>query len=180
MKLDSMIKEGKRPLTCIDVEQAREFVGKECIFSDYYDNYQDIRKYDIESHNKYTGILSMDDEKEWGDYVFKNTKNESRYRLILPREWVEQPTTPKFEPYTLDTWEQDFKPGDMVFFRGKEDTPRAKNYYKCMYLGHLEDKNNRILIILGCWLFAFDELIELYEIYRNGTWEPFGRKTNEG
>lgn len=28
MILDSRIKDGKRPLTCIDIEQARAFVGK--------------------------------------------------------------------------------------------------------------------------------------------------------
>lgn len=176
MELDSRIKEGKRPLTCLDVEQAREFVGKECIFSDNYENYRNIRKYDMDNDNEYTGILSMADQTNCGDFVFKNTKNKYRYRLILPREWVEQPTTPEFVPYTLDTWEQEFKTGDVVFFKGKEDTGKENNYYKCMYLGHLENENNRILVILGCWLFAFDALIDLYEIYRNGTWEPFGRK----
>lgn len=180
MILDSRIKEGKRPLTCLDVEQAREFVGKECIFSDCYENFKDLNQYlHIDSDNP--AILSIEDESaSCGDYVFRNTKDNLQYRLILPCEWVEQPKTPEFEPYTLDTWGQDFKPGDVVFFRGKEDTWKDKNYYKCMYLGHLKNEKNRILVILGCWLFAFDELIDSFEIYRNGTWEPFGRKTNEG
>lgn len=178
MKLDSMIKEGKRPLTCIDVEQAREFVGKECIFSDYYDNYQDIRKYDIESHNKYTGILSMDDEKKWGDYVFKNTKNKSRYRLILPCEWVQPPKTPEFVPYTLDTWQHEFEPGDVIIFRGKVGTDRDGIQYKCIYAGWRQDFLNYV-IILGLWGFTFKELSELYEIYRDNTWEPFGRKVEK-
>ena len=100
--------------------------------------------------------------------------------IIKKESESEEAKTPEFVPYTLGTWGQDFKPGDVVFFRGKEDTPKEKNYYKCMYLGHLENENNRILLILGCWLFAFDELFKLYEIYRNGNWEPFGRKTKEG
>lgn len=174
MILDSRIKEGKRPLTCIDVEQAREFVGKECIFSDFFFNYLDIEKFNIDNDNEHTGILSIDDNLS--DYIFKNDRNKSCYRFILPCEWVEQPKKTEFEPYTLDTWGQDFKPGDVVFFRGKEDTPKENNYYKCMYLGYLENENNRILVILGPWLFTFFELFELYEIYRNGNWEPFGRK----
>ena len=110
----------------------------------------------------------------------KNTKNNTRYRLILPLEWIERPTTPEYVPYTLDIWGQDFKPGDVVFFRGKEDTPKENNYYKCMYLGYLENEKNRILVILGAWLFTFNELFDLYEIYRNENWEPFGKKLNGG
>lgn len=179
MILDSRIKEGKRPLTCLDVEQAREFVGKECIFSDKYENFKDLNKY-LFVDSDHTGILSIDERASCGDYVFRNAKNDVRYGLILPWEWVEQPITPEYVPYTLDTWGQDFKPGDVVFFRGKQDTPKENNYYKCMYLGYLENENNRILVILGPWLFTFFELFELYEIYRNGNWEPFGRKTTKG
>ena len=181
MELDSRIKEGKRPLTCLDVEQAREFEGKQCLFSDSYVNYKNIREY--AKYPQYTGVLHIEEDtkrfrvKE--DYVFRNGTDGYCYSLVLPLEWIE-PKNLEFEPYMLDTWGQDFKPGDVVFFRGKEDTPKEKNYYKCMYLGYLENQNNRILVILGAGLYAFDELFNLYEIYRNGTWEPFGRKANEG
>lgn len=183
MELDSRIKEGKRPLTCLDVEQAREFVGKVCLFSDTYVNYKNIYKY--AENSQYIGILEIEDKPNSSisnneEYIFRNKTDGYCYRLVLPADFIECPKTLEFVPYTLDTWGQDFKPGDVVFFRGKEDTPTENNYYKCMYLGHLENENNRILVILGAWLYAFDELFNLYEIYRNGTWEPFGRKTNEG
>lgn len=179
MILDSMIKKGKRPLTCLDVEQAREFVGMECIFSDYYDNYQNIRKYDIENHNEYTGILSIDEGKGCGDYVFKNAKNKSRYRLILPREWVKLPKAPEFVPYTLDTWQHEFNPGDVITFRGKVGSNRDGSQYKCIYAGWRQDSAPDAIIILGLWGFTFKELFELYEIHRGDgprDWEPFGRK----
>lgn len=181
MELDSRIKKGKRPLTCLDVEQAREFEGKLCLFSDAYANYKNVQEY-IKHHPKRTGILNFERAEPLvnGDLVFRNANEGVCYSLVLPCEWVEQPKTPEFEPYTLDTWGQDFKPGNVVFFRGKEDTPKENNYYKCMYLGYLENENNRILVILGPWLFTFFELFELYEIYRNGNWEPFGRKTTKG
>lgn len=182
MELDSRIKEGKRPLTCLDVEQAREFVGKQCLFSDSYVNYKNIKEY--EKFPQYTGVLNIKDKVEnlrsKEDYIFKNGTDGYCYSLVLPLEWIKEATTPEYVPYTLDTWEQEFKTGDVVFFKGKEDTWKEKNYYKCMYLGHLENEKNRILVILGCWLFAFDELIDSFEIYRNGNWEPFGRKTNKG
>lgn len=176
MILDSRIKEGKRPLTCLDVEQAREFVGKECIFSDFFINYVDIEKFNIDNDNEHTGILSIADDSSC-DYIFINARNKSRYRFILPLEWVKQPTTTEYVPYTLDTWEQEFKTGDVIIFRGKVGTDREGSKYKCIYAGWRHNINN--VIILGLWGFTFKELFELYEINRGDSprdWEPFGRK----
>lgn len=178
MILDSRIKEGKRPLTCIDIEQAREFVGKECIFSDFFLNYVDIEKFNIDNDNEHTGILSIDDNSS--DYIFINDRNESRYRFILPCEWL--PKATEFVPYTLDTWEHEFNPGDVITFRGKVGTERAGRQYKCIYAGWRRVINSDITqdatvtVDLGLWGFTFKELSELYEIYRDNTWEPFGRK----
>lgn len=176
MGLDSRIKEGKRPLTCFDEEQAKEFLGKECYFSNcksHYKNLSAFEKYvSLTDHCIGTLTAVMD----LGDRVFDVDQQCNEFRYCLPCEWVKEHEPLEFVPYTLDTWEQEFKTGDVVFFKGKEDTWKDKNYYKCMYLGHLENEKNRILVVLGCWLFAFDELIDSFEIYRNGTWEPFGRK----
>lgn len=178
MELDSSIKPGKRPLTCLDVEQAREFVGKECIFSDFFFNYLDIEKFNIDNDNEHTGILSIDDNLS--DYIFKNDRNKSCYRFILPCEWVEQKNEITFEPYTLETFEKEFNIGDVVVFREKDDDSAEGKYYKCMYSGYIQKPENKFLILLGGWLFNFTDLFFLYEIYRNGTWEPFGRKISEG
>lgn len=172
MELDSRIKEGKRPLTCFDVKEAKQFIGKECYFSNYLCNFNDIN-----SLAPRALLHNITEDKDASNPYYSCP---GYFAYCLPCEWVEQPKKPEFEPYTLDTWGQDFKPGDVVFFRGKEDTPKEKNYYKCMYLGYLENQNNRILVILGAGLYAFDELFNLYEIYRNGTWEPFGRKKEKG
>jgi hypothetical protein len=107
MKLDSRILEGKRPLTCIDVEQAREFVGKECIFSDYFLNYVDIEKFNIDNDNELTGILSIDDNSS--DYIFINARNESRYRFILPCEWVKKEPTPKHIDFEVAKKDKNFE-----------------------------------------------------------------------
>lgn len=180
MILDSRIKEGKRPLTCIDVEQAREFVGKECIFSDFFLNYVDIEKFNIDNDNEHTGILSIDDNSS--DYIFINDRNTSRYRFILPCEWVQLPKAPEFEQYTLDTWEHEFELGDVIIFRGKVGTDRAGRQYKCIYAGWRQvissdiTQDATVTVALGFGGYTFKELSELFEIYRDNTWEPFGRK----
>lgn len=171
MELDKRIMPGKRPLNCFDTEEAKQFIGKQCYFSDDARDFMNLDKADGDTLFYVAELQNIWTAEE---HCFADNSND--WRFILPLEWVEQPTTPEFVPYTLDTWGQDFKPGDVVFFRGKEDTPKENNYYKCMYLGYLENENNRILVILGPWLFTFFELFELYEIYRNGNWEPFGVK----
>lgn len=171
MELDKKILPGRKPLDCYDIEEAKQFIGKKGYFFENIYSFSDIKADDLIF---YANLTAIDEQLARCFY----DDCDSKHYYFLPEEWVKEPET-KFVPYTLDTWEQDFKPGDMVFFRGKEDTPKAKNYYKCMYLGHLENENNRILIILGCWLFAFDELINSYEIFRNEKWEPFGREVQE-
>lgn len=172
MELDSRIKEGKRPLTCFDVKEAEKFRGEDGYFAHEMEVFENLdRCY-------FSRLLGFDTCDKSIPFAVANASRD--YEFFIPEDWVKEPETPEFEPYTLDTWGQDFKPGDVVFFRGKEDTPKENNYYKCMYLGYLENENNRILVILGPWLFTFFELFELYEIYRNGTWEPFGKETKEG
>ena len=46
MKLDSRILEGKKPLTCFDVEQAKEFLGKECYFSNCKGHYKNLSAFE--------------------------------------------------------------------------------------------------------------------------------------
>lgn len=45
MELDARIVEGKKPLTCLDAEQAKLFIGKECYFSDFASKYKKNRGY---------------------------------------------------------------------------------------------------------------------------------------
>lgn len=170
MELDSRIKEGKRPLTCFDVKEAIQFIGKECYLSNSFSDYADL--------NNVTAKRILDDVSNTSIPYSSNPAG--IYCYCLPCEWVEQPKTPEFEPYTLETFEKEFNIGDVVFFREKDDDSAEGKYYKCMYSGYIQKPENKFLILLGGWLFDFTDLFFLYEIYRNGTWEPFGRKTKEG
>ena len=168
MELDSRIKEGKRPLTCFDTEEASKFVDEKGYFSDCLYNFQNL-------DNCSKSILHCIDDKreDSNDYIF----NDGKYYcpFFLPVEWVKEPKTPEFVPYTLDTWEHEFNPGDVIIFRGKVGTDRDGSQYKCIYTGWRQVFSNDV-VILGLWGFTFKELSELYEIYRDNTWEPFGRK----
>ena len=175
MKLDKKIIEGKRPLTCLDVEQAREFVGKECIFSDSYENFKDLNQY-LFVDSDYAAILSIDERASCGDYVFKNSKNNLRYSLILPLEWVKEPEK-KWRPYTLAEWVDQHEIGEVIHYRDKD----YKQQFRVMYSGYIIDDGEDIQDVrtIGRIVFMFtayflEELFKDYEICINGEWHPFG------
>ena len=175
--LDKKIKPGKRPLTCLDVDQAREFEGKKCFMASGLSYFNDLSRFefeDIKPFNASVGKLLVIDDLT--DHVFYNANTKLAYRCVLPCEWVEQKNEITFEPYTLETFEKEFNIGDVVVFRVKDDDSAEGKYYKCMYSGYIQKPENKLLILLGGWLFDFTDLFFLYEINRNGTWEPFGRK----
>lgn len=172
--LDKKIKPGKRPLTCLDVDQAREFEGKKCFMASGLSYFNDLSRFEFEPFNASVGKLLVIDDLT--DHVFYNADTKLAYRYVLPCEWFEQKNEITFEPYTLETFEKEFNIGDIVVFRGREKTCKEGNYYKCIYSGYLKSPENRILVTFGAFLFSVDELFKLYEIRRNGTWEPFGRK----
>ena len=176
MILDSRIKEGKRPLTCLDIEQAQEFVGKKCIFSDSYDDYRDIEKYNIETHNENTAILkSIKDDTSNGDYVFENSKFKARYRLILPLEWVKKPKK-KYRPYTLAEWIGQHAIGDVIRYRCKSQKIELRHMYVGYAYGIGTDIKNTTsgTLTLGVASYTMDYLLEDYELEVNGEWLPFG------
>ena len=177
--LDKKIKPGKRPLTCLDVDQAREFEGKKCLFSDSYVNYKNIKEY--AKYPQYTGILHIEEDtkrfRAKEDYVFRNGTDGYCYSLCLPLDWIEQGPGNKinFEQYRLETFEKEFNIGDVVTFKGKPNTDRFGSYFKCVYSGYRIFPDD-IIVFFGSPGFTFSELFDLYEINRDGNWEPFGRK----
>lgn len=177
MKLDSRIIKGKKPLDCFDIDIAKQFIGKKGFFGVHESQFMDFDT---------CPKCVVDELKEvdnYDDCPFITSGNYC-YKLFLPLEWIEQQKSKiNFEAYNLVTFENEFNIGDVVTFRGKTNTDRVGSYYKCVYSGYrfiTEKGSTNTIAILGLWAFSFSELFDLYEIYRNGNWEPFGRKTNEG
>lgn len=164
MKLDSRIKEGKRPLTCFDIDEAEKYIGHKCYLSNEYDFFRNL---DFTKQEILNGVEDCEEPFHYDQ--------DRQAEFCLPCEWVKEPKAPEFVPYTLDTWKQEFEPGDVIIFTGKEDTSDEGNYFKFLYSGYVKHPDNCIRVVLGPWLFSFDELLT-YKINRDGTWEPFGRK----
>lgn len=174
MELDKRIIEGKKPLTAFDVEIAKQFIGKNGYFSHYIDNYADLK-------NTALGTLgSTGDTFHESFCCTEEPFDNYYYEFFLPAEWVEQKSEITYEPYTLETFENEFNIGDVVMFRGKSNTDRFGSNYKCVYSGYRNltetgSINFNAIVILGLWGFSLSELFDLYEIYRDGKWQPFGK-----
>ena len=171
MKLDSRILEGKRPLTCLDIERAREFVGKECIFSDYFLNYVDIEKFNIDNDNEHTGILSIDDNSS--DYIFINDRNESRYRFILPCEWVKK-SEKKYRPFSLNEFTGLYAIGDVVTYRIKDCDVIEQSMLIGLQSSDDEDAPGNGCVLIGNCRYGLKELFNNYELQYLAHWQPFG------
>lgn len=181
IELDKRIISGKKPLTCFDAEQARNFVGEKCYLTNDISLFSDLDVFkDIEGcksvPNEYDGIINtLSDIDTEISMVFETTY--LRWKFCIPCEWVKQKSEITYEPYTLETFENEFSIGDVVTFRGKSNTDRAGSYYKCVYSGYrffAEKGSTNTILIFGLWGFSLSELFDLYEINRDGKWQPFG------
>ena len=172
MELDKRIKEGKRPLTCFDTEQAMKFIGKQCYFSDNATDFMDLDKADGDSMFYVAELQNIWTAEE---YCFADNSND--WRFILPFEWVksEEPEK-KYRPYTLAEWIDQHEIGEVIHCRNEH-----KQEFHVMYTGYVIDNGEDIqdirttgrimLINMG---YLLQELFERYEICINGSWQPFG------
>lgn len=168
MELDSRIKEGKRPLTCFDIEQAKEFLGKECYFSNCKSHYKNLSAFEkFVSLTDYcigelTAIMDL------GDRVFDVDQQCNEFRYCLPCEWVkEEKSEPKYRPYTLTEFVNTYSLGDEVVMRSKNN-PTVKHVL------FIECEQGRDDVHLGQYWYTFMILFNNYDIYTDEGWKPFG------
>lgn len=169
MKLDPKIIEGKRPLTCFDAEEAKQFIGKE----GYFANCLRVFK-TIEYFEKWT--LTAVDEKE--ERCFKDATGGNYWNHFLPAEWVKET---EWRPYLIDEWLQEHNFGDVIEFRTKTNHCEIT----AMFIGmDSEPQNGKTRIMLGCNAYSFDSLFEHYELIdktHDGkfAWRSFGIEVKE-
>lgn len=79
MELDCRIKRGYRPLSCLNADEARNYVGKKCYFSNALENLYDLSK------------CSVDILKSYRDDVICDPflGNHGDYQYCIPCEWIE-------------------------------------------------------------------------------------------
>ena len=165
MELDKRIKEGKRPLTCFDTEQAMQFIGKQCYFSDDATDFMDLDKAG-DYYNFYVAEL----QNVWTaeEYCFADDSDDWRY--ILPCEWVEEEKKEpekKYREYkNLDEFFDvtGLEIGDLIHlkFPGGNDA-------ELLIVGGC---NNSLFI--GIHKYTFAQLFAMVEISISGDWQPFG------
>ncbi len=184
MKLDSRILEGKRPLTCIDVEQAREFEGRQCLFSDSYVNYKNIKEY--EKFPQYTGILGIKDKFKYNckeEYPFRNGTDGYCYSLVLPLEWVksEELKEPEeiYRAFSLNEFSELYAIGDVVTFRLKDCEVIEQSMLIGFQSCHDEDIPGNGYVLIGDCRYGFMELFNNYELKYLDHWQPFGIEVEE-
>lgn len=166
MKLDSRIIEGKKPLTCFDVEEAKKYIGKDCYFASRFERFENLSKVPHATlHNVDDSPVPFQCYDDDGVFCYDC--------FILPAEWVKEPKK-KYRPYTMNEFKAEFKIGMVLTLRNR-DTPD----YVCqvMYLGNRqydESDSNNNTIFLSQRFFSLRELFNMFEIVRNGEWQPFG------
>ena len=91
MELDKRIKPNKMPLTCFDINKAKQFVGKNCYFSCVMEAFENL-------NNCIKAPLA---------HVDDNTTPFNRvFCFIMPCDWVEDPNDVETLKKTIETLRQ--------------------------------------------------------------------------
>ena len=166
MKLDPRIKKDKRPLSCFDTEQAKQFIGEKGYFSHYIDNYADLNL------NTVFGTLgSTGDTFHESFCCTEETLDNYYYEFFIPKEWVkpeesEEPEKKYREYKNLDEFFDvtGLEIGDLI----KLKFP-GNNVAELLIVGSCDNG-----LFIGIHKYTFKQLFEMVEISISGEWQPFG------
>lgn len=171
MKLDSRILEGKKPLNCFDTEQAKQFIGKKCYFSDDARDFMDLDKADGDTLFYVAELQNIWTAEE---YCFADNSND--YRFILPLEWLkEEKNEPekKYRPYTKHEFLNKFECGKPINIRRKDDYINL--YIETMPSVKIDNLSDDVHVRLFEGIFNLKRLFDEFEWQKsNGEWQPFG------
>lgn len=169
MELDARILPGKRPLGCLDTEEAREFIGKEGYFCRYEYLFSDARK--IGS----TRVLAQIKPEDPAPFIPYDRP--CAYEYFLPAEWLnpEEPEN-KWRPFTLDEFIDrfDLEVGTRVFLIRYKTHPEHQK--RLLLTGLIHDKDSGLCgVCLGGFQFTFSDLFDMFEVrFGKKDWQPFG------
>ena len=172
MEFDKRILQDKKPLTCLDAEDAMQFTGTECYLSDFAHQFEDLD--DIENSDCIStykkGILTRVD-CSGREEAFESV-GRTVYKYCLPVEWVKKPEK-KFRPYKdVEEFFNDVgcTLGDVIRFRKKDTTEEEYHTLLTGFKG-----NARVNIGLGDGgYYSLSDLFSLFELYTADGWRPFG------
>lgn len=167
MELDKRILPGKRPLDCLDTEEAREFIGKVGYFADCMAVFTNVRRY-----KKW--MLKAIDEK--AQRCFTDADGVC-WDYFLPAEWVKpEEQENKWRPFTLDEFVKrfDLEVGTRVFLIRYKTTPGHQK--RLLLTGLIHDKDPGLCgVCLGGFQFTFSDLFDMFDVrFGEKDWQPFG------
>lgn len=166
MKLDSRIKEGKKPLDCYDSSIAEKFIGKKGYFSNSLSWYSVLK-------STWNGTLNEIESQQ--EECFFDGESDGYFQYFLPAEWVKEPEK-KYRLFSLAEWIEQHEIGEIIHYRSKSEGIVLHH----MYVGYAHgiDKDIQEIgvgtLTLGVASYSLDYLFEDYEIEVNGEWKPFG------
>lgn len=175
MELDKRIKEGKRPLNCFDTEQAKQFIGKKCYFSDDARDFMNLDKADGDTLFYVAELQNIWTAEE---YCFADNSND--YRFILPFEWV-KPEEHKeiYRAFSLNEFSELYAIGGVVTFRLKDCEVIEQSMLIGFQSSHDEDIPGNGYVLIGNCRYGFMELFNNYELKYLNHWQPFGIEVEE-
>ena len=169
MELDKRIKEGKRPLNCFDTEQAKQFIGKKCYFSDDARDFMNLDKADGDTLFYVAELQNIWTAEE---YCFADNSND--WCFILPCEWVEEEKKEpekKYRPFKDHTEYKEYLNDGIIESWIQIREKLTGEVSELMYVG-----GSGAIICLGAYSFDLNQLFYDFELFNESTgeWQPFG------
>lgn len=160
MKLDKRIINGKRPLTCFDIEEAEKYIGKLCYMCDEYNLFYQLNLIE-------PAILMGVEDCE---IPFHNGQDKQA-EFCLPCEWITKKK--KFRPYTVAEFQNIFKPGYPVKFRPKDQSESEEMF---LIFNGYKTIQGAVFVYFGHFAYTLNQLFEDYEWQEHYTddYKPFG------
>ena len=166
MDLDKRILDGKRPLTCFDVEEAKKYIGKDCYFASKFESFENLSKV------PYALLYNVDDSHVpfqcYGDDGVICYDS-----FLLPCEWVTEKKT--YRPYkNVQELFEDIGVyiGDTIHFRTKS----KETEHHALITSYITLKSGTEKLCLGGtkYYYTMHELFDLFELRSRDEWIPFG------
>lgn len=169
MELDKRILTGKTYLDCFNVEIAKNFINKECYFTDNVSDFQNLSVFDDEErHRGIDTLYKIDGSKIYPFYMSDEPEGTSA-RYILPCEWVKK--EPTYRPFTgIEFAEKfDLKLGGIIRLKNIISQYR----YKTIFTGYRWNGDDFEVFLNGGWLNMIT-LLNTYEYDEDNEWKKFG------
>lgn len=164
MQLDPRIIKGKKPLTALETEEAKQFIGKEGYVADCLAIFTNIKC------NK--SMLTAIDET--AQSCFEDDDG-VKWDFFLPAEWVKEPEK-KYRPFTNEEFLALFDSGKLHSIRKKNE--KGRYIITDVYFNDDYEKDTVFVSLNNCDAgVGMRYLVDNgYEYFDGKDWRPFGVK----